>query len=285
MTNGAGTALISDKMNFSESVVSEYLKNRYIFLSEVDSTNEFCKSDSVEKDCIVRAMRQSRGRGRMGRKFFSDDGGFYISYCFFPENLRAEELLPLTGLCAVAVLQAIESAAGICPSIKWTNDLILSGKKICGILAESVLGDGGKVERVIIGIGINTNQNAKCFEGELSDIASSILALTGKGVDEDALLFALTGEMLSVYSVLCGKSGEKQQYIDFYRSHCETLGKNIKILKPSVAQGKDPREIYLEKPEIFPLAVAVDIDDCFGLIVRYPDMKEETISFGEVSIR
>ncbi len=272
-------------MRFSESLISEYIKDKYTLLPEVDSTNEFCKSDSVGEDCIIRALRQSRGRGRMGRKFFSDGGGFYISYCFFPKDLRAEELLPLTGLCAVAVSRVIEITTGISPSIKWTNDLLLLGKKICGILAESVLGQGGKVERVIIGIGINTNQEKACFENELSGIASSIFALTGKRVDEDALLFSLTGELLSVYSVLCEKSDEKKQYIDYYKAHCETLGKDIKILKSSVAGEKDPRELYLVDPELFPSAKAMDIDDSFGLIVRYPDMKEETISFGEVSIR
>lgn len=279
-TNGAGTALISDKMK-----ISEYLEKRYLLLPEVGSTNDFCKSDSVTEDCIVRALRQRCGRGRMGRKFFSDEGGFYISYCFFPDELLAGELFPLTGLCAVAVLRAICRATGICPSIKWTNDLLISGKKICGILAESVLGDGGKAERVIIGIGINTNQAARCFEGELSGIASSIFALTGKKVDEDALLFALTDEMLAAYSVICGKTDKKQQYIDIYRAHCETLGKKIRILKPSVAAGKDPREIYMENPELFPSAEAIDIDDSFGLIVKYPDTREETISFGEVSIK
>ena len=284
-TSGAGTAPISDKMNFSESYISEYLKKRYLLLSEVDSTNEFCKTESVIKDCIVRAMRQSCGRGRMGRKFFSDDGGFYISYCFFPEDIRAQELLALTGLCAVAVLRAIERVSGVCPSIKWTNDLILLGKKICGILAESVLGDGGKVERVIIGVGINTNQDGKCFEGELSGIASSIFALTGKKVDDEALLFSLTDEILSVYSVICGRDSEKRQYVEEYKAHCETLGKEIKILKPSLAGGEDPRVLYSKDPEIFPSAVAIDIDESFGLIVKYPDMKEETISFGEVSIR
>ena len=285
MINGAGTALTSDDMNFSESFISEYLKNNYILLSEVDSTNEFCKSDAVKGDCIVRALSQTSGRGRMGRKFFSDEGGFYISYCFFPEKLRAEELLPLTGLTAVAVLRAVEVAAGIKPSIKWTNDLILSGKKICGILAEPILGSEGRVERIIIGIGINTNQNAKCFESELSGIASSVFALTGKKVDEDALLTALTGEMLNVYSVICKSSDEKAQYVDHYRSHCETIGKEIKILKPAIAKGSDPRELFAKAPELFPTAVAVDIDESFGLIVRYPDMKEETVSFGEISIR
>ena len=272
-------------MKFSESFISEYLKNRYTLFSEVDSTNEFCKSDLIKDDCIIRALRQSRGRGRMGRRFFSEDGGFYISYCFLPENLRAEELLPLTGLCAVAVSGAIERATGICPSIKWTNDLLISGKKICGILAESVLGEDGKVERVIIGIGININQDARCFENELSGIASSIFTLTGQKVNEDSLLYALTDEILSVYSILCERDDEKQQYIDYYKVHCETLGKDIRILKTSISGKKDPKELYLEAPELFPIARAEDIDENFGLIVRYPDMKKETLLFGEVSIR
>ncbi len=269
-----------------DGAISEYLKKRYTLLHHVDSTNELCKSDSVKDDCIIRALHQSKGRGRMGRKFFSDEGGFYISYCFFPKDLKAEKLLPLTGLCAVAVARSIEGTVGICPSIKWTNDLLLFGKKICGILAESVLLEGGRVERVIIGIGINTNQEKECFEGELSGIASSIYSLCGKKVDENALLYRLTGEILSIYSILLeGKADNAPPYIDYYKAHCETLGKDIRILKPSISGAKDPRELFLERQELFPVAKAVDIDKDFSLIVRYPDMKEEKIASGEVSIR
>lgn len=272
-------------MDRTSNSVKEYLDKNYILLDEVDSTNEFCKSEGIKSDCIVRALRQRKGRGRMGRKFFSDAGGFYISYCFFPQELRAETLLPLTGLCAVGVSKAIERTTELCPTIKWTNDLLLCGKKICGILAESVFCEDFTAERVIIGIGINTNQGAKCFEGELEGIASSIYAICGKRVDEDALLYNLTEEMQKIYSLLGGRAEEMKPYVDFYRSHCETLGKEIKVLKPSISGGRDPRELYLEAPELFPAARAVDIDDSFGLIVKYPDMKEETISFGEVSIR
>ncbi len=270
--------------SFSKAV-SDFLRKKYILLSETDSTNEFCKSEKVNGDAIVRALRQRNGRGRMGRKFFSDEGGFYISYCFFPKKLHASTLLPLTGLCAVGVLRAIERTASVCPDIKWTNDLLLEGKKICGILAESVLSEDYSAERVIIGIGINTNQQKECFCGELSGIASSIYALCGKKVDEELLLYNLTDEMLKIYSLLGESADKRKPYVDIYKARCLTLGKDIKILKPSIAGERDPRELFLEKPELFPTARAVDIDENFGLVVSYPDMKKETITSGEVSVR
>ena len=254
---------------------------------ELSSTNEYCKGNDIRTDCIIRAHRQTSGRGRMGRKFVSEEGGLYLSYCYLPPDLKAEKLMPLTGLCAVAVHCAIEKATGLNADIKWTNDLLLYGKKICGILVETVLGEDGKVEKLIIGIGINTNQKSECFEGELENIASSIYALTGKETDETKLLKYLSMLIHGVYSMVCkGDFDRMEEYAEYYRAHCVTIGKEVRILRPElVSAGKDPRGAYAEDPSVFPKAIAVDIDDNFGLIVRHKDGKEEKITFGEISIK
>lgn len=270
-----------------EKEINRFVYSRYILFDELDSTNEYCRSEQVKHDVIVRALRQTSGRGRMGRSFFSEDGGFYISYCYFPEKMKAERLLPLTGLCAVAVSRALSDAAGIETDIKWTNDILLCGKKICGILAESVIGGDGNVERVIMGIGINTNQGESCFQGELTDIASSVRVLTGREVDEERLLISLSLMIHGAYTaVRCEDRRRIEEYVKYYREHCTTLGKEISILRPSLAAaGKDVRKAYAETPSLFPRATAIDIDRNFGLIVQHENGEKETLTFGEVSVR
>lgn len=274
-------------MTAFERNITRFINSRYILLDEVDSTNAYCRSEEIKHDVIVRALRQTAGRGRMGRRFFSDDGGFYISYCYFPEEMKAEKLLPLTGLCAVAVSKALGAVIGEEPDIKWTNDLLLFGKKICGILVETVIGGDGNVERVIIGIGINTNQKAECFFGELEGIASSVLALTGKMVDEEKLLTFLSVMIHGVYTTVCREDREQiGKYAEHYRERCVTLGREVSILRPSlVPAGKDPKEAYDEEPSLFPRAIAEDIDDAFGLVVCHENGEKETLTFGEVSVR
>lgn len=285
-TNGDGTKAISN-MNREKILIHRFIYSKYILLPEINSTNEYCKSKYVVSDRIVRALKQTSGRGRMGRSFLSEEGGFYISYCYFPENLMVQDLLPITGLCAVAVSKALERVAGIKAEIKWTNDLIFMGKKICGILTEPVLDHNGRVERLIIGFGINTNQPKNCFDGELANIASSIFALTGTRVDEDDLLICLSLLLQGIYDAVCTKNRIViNDHVKYYRSRCITIGKEISILRPSLVEnGRDPKEVYNETPDIFPKATAIGIDENFGLIVRHGDGSEEILTFGEVSVR
>lgn len=248
------------------------------------STNEYCKTAALCDRSIVLAHKQTSGHGRMGRNFVSEDGGLYVSFFLEPRDIAPEALIPLTGRCAVAVFSAIRKVCRVTPDIKWTNDLLLFGKKICGILAETVWGENGKPEKLIIGIGINLNQTPGSFKGDLSSIASSIFALTGIKTDIYKLLLALAEEISDVYSSLSDKEKE-DEYLDIYRAHCKTLGKEVHILCPSLAKGEDPREVFKKDPDIFPVATALDIDRDFGLIVRYEDGTTETLRSGEVSVR
>ncbi|MBE6538046.1 MAG: biotin--[acetyl-CoA-carboxylase] ligase [Ruminococcaceae bacterium] len=252
--------------------------------NELPSTNEYCKSEALPGNGIILAHRQTKGHGRMGRNFVSAEGGLYVSFYFEAKEISPEALVPLTGKCAVAVLRALEKVCKITPDIKWTNDLLLHGKKICGILAETVWGGDGRPEKLIIGIGINQNQSPQGFDGELSAIASSIYALTGKKTDKYKLLSALANEISRVYSSLLSRENEGE-YLDLYRKHCTTLGKEVHILHPSIVPNEDPRVVFAREPDLFPMAAAVDIDNDFGLILRHGDGSTEVLRSGEVSIR
>ncbi len=264
--------------------VKRLLKSRLIIHESLPSTNEYCKKDLVRDGQIVLAQKQTSGHGRMGRSFVSKEGGIYVSFCFEP-RIGAKKLIPVTGMCAVAVRRAIKRCCDVSPEIKWTNDILLCGKKICGILAETTF-EGGRPKKLIIGIGINLNQSKESFEGELSETASSISALTCKNTDPELMSAVLMEEIDRAYKALCEGGNAILPYIEEYRVHCSTLGKEIHILHPSLApEGTDPRKAFAEDPSIFPSATAVDIDESFGLIVRYADGKRETLFSGEISIR
>lgn len=133
---------------------------KLVVLREVDSTNLEARRLALEgaphRTAVV-ALSQTAGRGRRERSFFSPPGSLYLSLLLRPEQ-SPQELMVLTAFTAVAVRRAILAVTGLGVQIKWTNDLVLSGKKLCGIGTEvSLEGETGRVQYAVVGIGINTN--------------------------------------------------------------------------------------------------------------------------------
>lgn len=136
---------------------------RIELLKEVDSTNDYIKKfvDGGE-NVIVCAERQAKGRGTKGRSFLSEAGGVYLSALFFYDNLPAREAFRVMTHAAVAVCRTVRSF-GVEPAIKWPNDVLIGGKKCCGILIENkLLGD--KIQASIIGIGVDVSNNLSGLE-------------------------------------------------------------------------------------------------------------------------
>lgn len=237
----------------------------------VDSTNSFLKRAAAENapdGAVAVADEQTAGRGRRGRSFSSGAGrGVYLSALLRPK-LPPERLLPLTALGAVAACDAIERTSGVRPQIKWTNDLVLNGKKLSGTLTElSLEGETGALDYAVIGIGINCGNTREDFPPELRETATSIFLETGKRVCRAALAAALVEELDRLYAAL--QSGATADYLTAYRRDCLTLGREVQLL------WRDTRE----------RVTALDVDDQFGLIVRHEDGTVETVRTGEVSVR
>ena len=238
-------------------------------LEEIDSTNSYLKYEALRgapHGTVAVANFQTAGRGRRSRRFVSPpDKGVYLSMLLRPQ-LRPEELLSATGMAAVAMCNAVEQVSGVRPGIKWTNDLVLGGRKLCGILTEiSVEGETGMAESLVIGAGVNVRHNREDFGPEVAEIATS-LTIEGYKVSRPALAAAMIGE----FSRLSDSLGTStSRWADAYRRDCVTLGKPVKLLWTD------------HQTE----ALAVDIDDQFGLIVRFPDGAETTVRTGEVSVR
>ncbi|MDE7076174.1 MAG: biotin--[acetyl-CoA-carboxylase] ligase, partial [Clostridia bacterium] len=114
-------------------------KIKIIELEEIDSTNEFCKRFNFEEDVIVVAEKQVKGKGTNGREFVSDEGGLYVSLMRRLPNFDFKNTFSIMINACVAVCKTVESF-GLNPTVKWANDVLVDGSKICGTLIENRLG-------------------------------------------------------------------------------------------------------------------------------------------------
>lgn len=150
-------------------MMHELTINNITYLKSVTSTNDLAKKSS-ETEAVFVADEQTAGKGSKGRSWQSlSNEGLYMSFLVRPK-IEAQSIPGITLMAAVTVCNAIEQVCDVSCTIKWPNDILVNGKKVCGILTESVFGAAG-IERVVCGIGINTNQK---FGGELSRKAVSL---------------------------------------------------------------------------------------------------------------
>lgn len=240
------------------------MEHRIIRVDSVPSTNDYIRQFS-EGGTIVLADNQTAGRGRQGRDFQSVPGaGIYFSMLLKP-NVGLEQVFSFTPIAAQAVCDAIERLTGVRPKIKWINDILMDGRKICGILTELMLTPDGSIDKVILGIGINVNQALEDFAPQLREIAGSIAMATGKRWNREELTTALIDTLDR--RIADWEAGDVD--VAGYRADCATLGREVKVLR-----GKNERTGYAE-----------NIADDFSLVVRWPDGTTEQISSGEVSVR
>ena len=238
-------------------------------LEEVDSTNSYLKREALQgapHKTAVTANCQTAGRGRRERSFVSPAGkGVYLSVLLRP-HLPPQSLLGATGMAAVAVCNAIERTAGVRPGIKWTNDLVLGGRKICGILTELALeGETRMTQSLVIGAGVNVSHTAEDFGPQVAEMATSLVQ-EGYAVSRPALAAAMIEEL---YRLADSLGRNLSQWLEEYRRDCVTLGKTVRLLWTD-------RQVQ---------AKAVDLDDQFGLVVRLEDGTQTTVRTGEVSVR
>ena len=241
-----------------------------VCLDRVDSTNTYLKRRGAEgapHGLAALAEEQTGGRGRRGRRFESPKGaGLYLSVLLRPDCAPAEAV-PLTAWVGVAVCDGVEAACGLRPRIKWTNDIILGGRKLCGILTEmSVEGETGALQYVVAGMGINVRETEEDFaRAGLADVATS-LAMEGRAVDRCVLAACL---LTALDRMAKEFPAEKERWLERYRADCLTPGRQVVLLRPD-----GPEE-----------ARAVGIADDFGLLVERPDGRTEKVTFGEVQVR
>ncbi len=238
----------------------------------LDSTNIRAKQLALEGapgGTGVTADFQSAGRGRMDRSFQSPRGrGVYLTALLRP-GLSPERLLPVTAMAGVAVCDAVEELCGVRPGLKWPNDPVLGGKKLCGILTElSVEGETGRVRHLVLGIGVNVLHDLEDFSPEVAEMATSLFLTLGRPVSRPALAAAEIRALDRLYADLLAE--KLTRYLEACRRDCVSLGKTVQLISPDGS-----RET----------AQALDIDGDFSLVVRTAEGAVRTVRSGEVSVR
>jgi BirA family biotin operon repressor/biotin-[acetyl-CoA-carboxylase] ligase len=164
-----------------------------LLLNETASTSDVAREQAgkgAAAGFVVAAARQTRGRGRLGRRWESArDAGLYVSILLRPE-LAARDAGQLTVLASVAMADAVEAAAGFRPQIKWPNDLVVNGRKLGGLLIETEP-TGARLRWAVLGIGLNVNHAVADFPEELRGIATSLRLVTSQPFRRADLLVAL----------------------------------------------------------------------------------------------
>lgn len=238
-----------------------------MYFEELDSTNLEAVRQSAQSahGTVIVAESQTAGRGRRGRSWVSPAGeNLYFSLLLKPEFVP-EQAAMLTLVMALATARAIQTVSGCACQIKWPNDIVLHGKKVCGILTEMQVA-GGRISHVVIGVGVNANQMV--FDTENLRHASSIQKETGRAVEREALLVVLLSEFEKAYEEFC-RSGSLETLRQEYESLLVNRGREVRILEPKGAwQG-----------------LAMGINEKGELLVQRADGTLEAVYAGEVSVR
>lgn len=198
--------------------MNSFEKAPILLLEEVASTNTYLlnllNEKKIEEGTIVSAKNQSAGRGMGNNVWISEIGkNATFSIVLFPDFTAVEEQFLITQLISLGVLNWVKSRLpGKNCVIKWPNDILVEGKKICGILAQSSI-LGNKLQYVVAGIGINLNQ--KDF-GTLNSLATSIINQSGKISEIEESIYEIRNEIYKQYQILTSGKTEvlQKKYLD-----------------------------------------------------------------------
>lgn len=235
---------------------------------ETTSTNDVAEKlarDGVKQGAVIFAESQTKGRGRLGRKWESPVGkGLWFSVLLRPQLLPTEAT-QLTVVAATALARAVQSQTDIAPDIKWPNDLLIGGRKVAGILTE-MSAEVDRVNHVIIGIGLDVNQAASDFPPDVRKLATSLKLERGQPVHRGDLAAAILIELERDYARVC--RGEFTALADEWESRCTTIGQHVTVLiGERRVQGR-----------------AESLDDSGALLLRTEHGRIERIIGGDVTV-
>lgn len=251
----------------AQSLQTEWMGQEIFCYNTLDSTNLKAKElaeAGYPSGTLVLAESQTAGRGRRGRDWTSEEGtGIFMSF-ILKSGLTIENASMVTLVCALAVSTGISQVIGQEAQIKWPNDIVMNGKKICGILTEMSV-DSGKVGHVVVGIGINVSNLQ--FPEEIANTAGSLYTETGKFFQRAEIVGAIL-EKFETYYALFLKTQDLSLMQEEYNGLLANRNREVRVL--------DPREPFEGK--------ALGITEKGELIVETPQGKQ-MVSGGEVSVR
>ena len=257
---------------YNEETISKEINTKWAgktvhFAKETDSTNERCtrmSKENVEHGTLAVAEFQSAGKGRLGRKWMAPEGSSVMMSILLKPEFEPQYASMLTLVMGLSVAQAV-CELGVEVSIKWPNDVVVSHKKICGILTEMGVQDG-KIREVVIGVGLNVN--LKEIQDELKDKATSLYLETGKTYDRNRLI-GLVMEKFEINYEKFVQTCDLSMMLDDYNMLLANKSQPVRVLdKISPYEG-----------------VALEIDKDGALLVRVQSGEIRKVCSGEVSVR
>lgn len=255
----------------AEEIISQLstkvFAQKTIYHEEIDSTNEEAKrlaEHGAIHGTLVISDYQLRGKGRRGRTWLSSKGNcIYMSIILRPD-MESQYASGLTLVAALAVSDGID-CLGCKTEIKWPNDVIINGKKVCGILTE-MSSEIDYINYVVIGMGINVNDEA--FPDEIASTATSIRLGSGK-MQNRAKLVSYIMEAMEEYYLLYRKTNDLSLLLDKYNEKLVNVNRKVKLIRKGEEQ----------------IRTALGVDKTGALIVEDADGVSEKIISGEVSVR
>jgi len=248
---------------------TKWLGRNILFLNEVDSTNRLAKELAMHgapEGMVVIAETQTRGRGRLGRKWVSPIGGLWFSIILRP-NLHPAEAVKLTFLAGLAVAKVLSERLGLKVETKWPNDVLVNGRKICGILTEMSTARE-TVNFVVVGIGINVNFDVENVLPEaLRKTATSLESELGRKIQLEELFRILLEELENLYEQFIREGFDP--ILRKWKNYARFLGCQVEVISAT------------EKLR----GLALDVNNDGALVVRLEDGTIKKVFFGDVSIR
>ncbi len=245
------------------------MENKKIrYYEQLDSTNTKASElalEGAEHGTVVVAGCQTAGKGRRGRTWESpSEDNIYMSILLRPE-FKADKASMVTLVMAYSVAKVLQKNGFADVQIKWPNDLVLSGKKVCGILTEMYL-QGTAIDYIVVGVGVNVNTSV--FSEELVDKATSLFLECGKLSDKEQLIVDIVETFMEMYDRFI-EAGDLEFLQDAYNAILVNKNREVRILEPGNEY----------------TAYALGINEKGELMVRLQDGTEKNVYAGEVSVR
>ncbi len=208
-----------------------YIGKKIYYFPELESTNIAAKekalhrAEGMSEGTLIITERQSAGKGRLGREWFSPAGGIWLSIILYPQ-LSPSYISRITLMTAVAAVKAIEICTQIEPQIKWPNDILINEKKVCGILTE-MSAELDIINWVVVGIGVNVNIDHQRFPEDIQANTISLKEVSGEEVLRVKLAQTFLQEFEKYYEKL--KRKEFSSILKEWKLYSHTLGKKIRV--------------------------------------------------------
>ena len=210
---------------------TSYIGKEIYYFPELKSTNIIAKekalhgAEGINEGTLIIAERQSAGKGRLGREWFSPVGGIWFSIILYPQ-LSPSYISRITLMTAVAAVKAIKICTQIKSQIKWPNDILINEKKVCGILTE-MSAELDIINWVVVGIGVNVNIKQQEFPEDIREKTTSLKEVLGKKVLRVKLVRVFLQEFEKYYEIL--KRREFSFILKEWKLYSHTLGKKIRV--------------------------------------------------------